>query len=166
VTRADPLLATNRHIREFAHAHGLRTLVAEDGEVVIACGPRRAQVHVGFGLRAGRWYACAIGLSPRRADAILCRLRDAGCRFAQLTDCEFVADLPRGADPLPILDAHPWTRPRRRRQLSPEVRAAATARLRKGSSADSSRPAAPEPTSHPTECASGPEARPYSGARP
>ena len=130
MSKPDPMLALNVTVREFAKLHDLRTLLHEDGELVIPCGPRRATIHLGFGYRRDTWSLCAIDLSARQSSAILAALGDGNFRFAQHGDAEFVIDLPRDAEgPLPILDRHAWSSPRRRRRLSPEAGARAKARL-------------------------------------
>lgn len=114
--RLDPMIANNLTVSAFAAEHRLRTKRLDDGEVVIPCGPRKANIHLGFGLRPGKWYLCACDLSTRQSSAIRDRL-SAFVTYVQLGDAEFVADISAfgipAQNPLPVADSHPWTSPRR-----------------------------------------------------
>lgn len=134
MTRPDPMIACNRHTRDVADRLGLRTAVAEDGEVRIRCGPRASGAHATFGFPArggtsGLCWAAWFPGSPRALHAAEGPLRDAGALDVEVLDGETVCYVADGPDFLRVLDASPRTRPQRVRVLSDDVRREATARL-------------------------------------
>jgi hypothetical protein len=137
----DPLPAHNRRVRAFAKANRLRVAVRDDGEVALLLGPRRPQsaaicrtgrtfqsdTHASFGVRGDLWRVYYGPATTRRVRAIGALWRDLGLAPVVL-DFEAFVDVPE-ARLLEVADAHRLTRSRRRRELSPEARAAAVARM-------------------------------------
>jgi hypothetical protein len=133
VTRLDPLVASNRHVRALAELHGLQTLTAEDGELRVRCGPRRSTNHASYGLRAGCWTVFVEAPHPTAGQGLgylETKLRAAGAVRVVRLDLELYADVAE-ADFLGVADSSRWTRPRRRVALTPEARAIRAAAARR-----------------------------------
>jgi len=134
VTRRDPMLGHNAHVRAFAAQHGLQTIVSGDGEVRVRCGPRRSDNHASYGLRAGTWTVFVAATFPRAGQGLAflaSKLTAAGAVRVVRLDLELFADVP-AAEFLTVADLSRWTRPRRRVCLSADaraIRAAAALRL-------------------------------------
>lgn len=141
MSRPDPLFDTNRHVRDFARAHRLRTSTREDGEVVLRIGPHKAQhavlgldkrshrldCHASYGLRPGVWTLFVGPTTPHRVGRVAARWRRLGI-VPKVLDFETWADVAEGRF-LDVAAMHPLTRTHRRRKVSEAVRTAATERL-------------------------------------
>jgi hypothetical protein len=163
--RRDPMIAANAHVKSFAKSNHLRSDIREDGELVLLLGPRRARPtplgtdgrafpldsHASFGLRAGIWTLFVGPTTPRKVNVVVARWESLGLAPHGL-DFEAWVDVVEDRL-LEVAEAHPLTRPQRRRQLSAAARVTALEQL-----AALRRPAAtPAP---PWEGTSGGENRP------
>jgi len=129
MTDRDPQSVSNSHVRGYADVNGLRTKRRTDGELILHPGPAKRWMEA--------WYAGndEWGIAGRCAHPgpLVARLLAAGAkrgpRSGPGNDGEFEVRVAE-RDLLRVLDAGgELTRPPRRRRLSPEARAAATARL-------------------------------------
>lgn len=131
MTASTTARADNAHVRSFARAHGLRTCVADDGQVQIRCGPRGSANSATFGARPGLWTLYVQAPHPgatRGLSYLKAKLHGAGALRVTRLDFELVAEVAE-SEFLRVADASEWTRPQRRRRERPEVVSARSARL-------------------------------------
>jgi len=128
----DPMTSCNRHVRAFADRHGLRTVIRDDGEVAIRVGARSSEGHASYGFKMpgqrGLTWQTWVLASPRSI-ALAARALEVAGGVVEVLDGELLVNTAE-ADLLRVLDSCHLTKPQRVRNLSPEAREAAAARMR------------------------------------